>query len=827
MFDTQSDKSYIGVIVPRPLDKIFTYYVPEQYREAISPGSRVLIAFGNKQIMTAVVYQYIDPQQVAGSIKPIIEVLESTPTILPNQLQFISWMSRYYMCTAGEVLRAMLPSGFRISTDAYLQINPEANMDKLTEKEHIVIDILQRYENISAKELAKHTNIFNIQPILSRLIKNNIVLTYEEIKYKYKPSFQKKIRFVSQYIKNQNTLKQLIDTLEKKPAQQDVILKIIQFLPVLQQPSINTKGLPKNILLDEKISVSALNTLVKNNILEEFNEIKPRISYPEITEPLPILSVIQQKSYLGIITQFEKKNTVLLHGITGSGKTEIYIHLIHKVISEGQQALYMLPEIALTTQIVQRLVKIFGKKMGVYHSKFSDNERVELWNKLRNKEIQLVLGVRSSIFLPFTDLGLIVIDEEHEPSYKQYDPAPRYHARDAALYLAQMYYAKVLLGSATPSVETYFHTQTNKWGLETMTERYHATTLPQIHILDIKQDKKDKKLKNEFSEKLYNEVQQNLVAKKQTLLFQNRRGYAPYIECTECGHVPYCKHCDVSLTYHMRSNYMICHYCGYKEHMPHHCIECGSKSIKTVGFGTEKLEQDTSLMYANAHITRIDQDTASTPKKMENIVADISNAKTDIVIGTQMVAKGFDFDNITLVGIFDIDRLLHYPDFRSHERVYQLITQVAGRAGRKIPDARVYIQTAMPAHPVFAKVQSQDYQGFYNSEIEERKKYGYPPFTRIIKITVKDSKPDIPGAAADKLTNILRKQLGSHRVLGPEIPYISKIREQYIANVLLKIEKENVDMNKVKNIVYQAVNSIIFNTLYKSCYVAADVDPVS
>lgn len=620
----------------------------------------------------------------------------------------------------------------------------------------------------------------------------------------------------------------LFETLASKPKQEAIVLKYLQDVPILSQPERNKPGVSKKKLLNEDLSESSLNTLIKNGVFEEFDIL---ISRFEETEEQPYqhiiqLSVEQQQTQYEILTSFKDQGITLLHGITGSGKTEIYISLIKQAIEGGSQVLYLLPEIALTTQIVQRLKKIFGTTMGVYHSRFSDNERVEVWNGILSGRFRFVVGVRSSIFLPFDNLGLIIVDEEHDASYKQQEPAPRYNARDVALMMSQMHHSKVLLGSATPSVETYFQATRGKYGLVKLDKRFGEAQLPKVILADMGQERKQKTVKGEFSRLLLRNIEDALSKKEQVIIFQNRRGYSPMVNCEDCGWVPKCINCAVSLTYHQFRHAMVCHYCGYKESMPEKCPTCSSTRLRTVGYGTEKLEEELNLHFPDATVQRMDLDTTRSKTGYETIIDQFERGETNILVGTQMVTKGLDFDHVSLVGIFNADRMIHFPDFRSYERAYQLITQVSGRAGRRDKPGTVVIQTSNPDHPLLLTILKHSYEDFYNGQIADRHEHIYPPFSRLIEVTVKHTDKKVCRTVASVLFDTFRSALPGVRILGPGEPMVSKIRNQFLMSLLIKIPRGSSELVQLKNSLVHGIHQVLKEKGYRNTRVVVDVDPV-
>jgi primosomal protein N' (replication factor Y) len=605
------------------------------------------------------------------------------------------------------------------------------------------------------------------------------------------------------------------------------LLKYLQDIPVFTHPELNRKGVAKSQLVDQEISESSLHTLIRNKVLEEFEVVVPRFKPLEGQHAGPILLTEKQEDVRNrIIAGFEEKGTVLLYGVTGSGKTEIYIDLIRRALEGGSQVLYLLPEIALTTQIVERMKKVFGDEMGIYHSRFSDAERVEVWNGVLQGKFRFVVGVRSSIFLPFDDLGLIIVDEEHDASYKQQEPAPRYHARDVALVMGQFHSAKVLLGSATPSLESYYQSLQGKYQWITLTERFGDATLPDIVLADLISERKMKTNKGSFSGLLLREIGERVRKKEQVILFQNRRGYAPVVQCEDCDWVPKCINCSVSLTYHQYRHAMVCHYCGYREELPKQCPVCSSKRILTVGYGTEKIEEDMALQFPEATVGRMDFDTTRTKSGYEEIIDRFETGKTDILVGTQMVTKGLDFDKVTLVGIFDADRMMHFPDFRSYERAFQLITQVSGRAGRRNQKGKVIVQTHNPKHEIFGFALRHDYLGFLDTQLHDRETHRYPPFARLIEITLKQTEKPTVTNAAQKLATILKETLLGVRIIGPGEPMVSRVRNEYLMTILVKIPRNQGKLPEIKLQLEHAAAKLVEEKSFRKVRVIFDVDPV-
>ncbi|MCS6824140.1 MAG: primosomal protein N' [Cytophagaceae bacterium] len=814
---TDDSEWYAEVLLPLTLDRYYTYYVPEAFQKKIAKGYRVLVPFRGKKIITGVVVELRKQATYDGDIKPIFDLPDEKPCLNEYQLSFIKWIASYYMCTEGEVLKAALPSALKLSSDSKLQLNPAFNKsyyDLKPEEEVLITEIEKR--NINISDAAKLLNKKNILPHIKNLLSKNAIIVYEEVREKYIPQKKRMVQLHETYRQDEKMLEHLFTSLEKKNKQTDVLLSYLRLQK--KESAERMEAVEKKDLLASGISETALATLIKKNIFIEYEQIVPRFNYPNVVVDPPKLSLAQDRAKAEIISLYDSHSTVLLHGVTGSGKTEIYISLTKDVMSSGHQVLLLVPEIALTTQLVSRLSKYFGATMAVYHSKHSDNERLEVWKGVQDGQYNFIVGVRSSIFLPFNSLGLIIIDEEHEPSYKQYDPAPRYHGRDSAVYLAKLHNCKALLGSATPSLESYYNAQDGKWGYVALNERYANASMPEIVLANTKTLKTHA---HHFSPLLLEEIQKKISLKEQIILFQNRRGYAPYLFCEACEFVPQCPNCSVSLTYHMHEKELICHYCGHKENIVQKCKACGNTRVVTKGFGTQKLEEELSLLIPNIQVQRLDYDSTRSKHAYEKIISAFESKTIDVLVGTQMVTKGLDFDNVTLVGVFDIDRMLHYPDFRSTERVLQLLFQVSGRAGRKNKQGKVIIQTDHVQHLIFQYLIQNDLIGFYEQELPERKKFNYPPYSRLISITVKHVEKNIAVSDAEQLAYALRKTIGTSLVIGPQFSLIEKIRNLYFLTLYIKANKESVSSNKVKNQIKEVLGSLL---LQSTCIV--DVDPM-
>ncbi|WP_337043182.1 replication restart helicase PriA [Emticicia sp. 17c] len=826
LFSTETTY-FADVILPVPIPRMFTYRVPRHFVGEIKIGARVIVQFGRNRVVTAVVGKIHTKPPEKYQAKYILELLDTDPLITQSQLWLFDWIADYYMCCIGEVMNVAVPSGLKVSSQSRIQINPDFDHPELLEENEIeFIEILKKHSSLTYDDAIKFIGEKNINPMIKSLISKHAIIMYEEVKEKYKPKIAKRVRLKRAYEGNEEIVN-LIDALTKSPKQQNVILEYLKHISIHELTEKNNQGIDKSVFTQGETSDSALATLLEKGILEQFEVIVSRFGDEVPEEPVKItLTDAQQAASDDIMRQFGEKDIVLLHGITGSGKTEIYIDLIQKVLEGSSQVLYLLPEIALTTQIVVRLKRIFGDKMGVYHSKFSDNERVEVWRGIVEGRYQFVVGVRSAIFLPMDNLGLVIIDEEHETSYKQFDPAPRYHARDVGIMMGLKQGAKILLGSATPSIESYYQAETGRYGLVTLNQRFGEAQLPDIMLVDLKNERKAKTMKNDFSSVLYQQIEKNLQNHEQTIIFQNRRGYSPYINCQECSWVSECEQCAVSLTYHLQSKELRCHYCGHHEEIPKACPVCGSGKLRTIGFGTEKLEDDLKIMFPIARIQRMDLDTTRTKNAYQNIISEFEQGGTDILVGTQMISKGLDFDQVSLVGIFDADRMIHFPDFRATERAFQMLTQVSGRAGRRAKKGLVLIQTNNPQHNLLQKIVSSDYLGFYNEEIREREGYFYPPFTRLISITFKHEEEEKAEKAAHWLAEKLLEKLGKARVLGPEKALVERIRNKFLYDVLIKLEKDKLNIKAAKVFLREKIDELQQLKEHRDVDVVIDVDAI-
>ena len=754
---------YVDVLLPLPLEGLYTYAVPTEMEGRVSFGMRVVVPLGKTKTYVAMAVRVHQDKPQANSLKSILQVLDQHPVLLPEQYRLWQWIAHYYMSPLGDVLKAALPAG-------------------LKNEEH------------------------------------------------YKPRTETYIR-LTQNFRTEQAQHIAMDMLARAEKQQHMLATFLQLLYDNLPPAANEEqsgiGITREELLNTShANVAVLQALIKRGILESYQVEVGRLNHGDEPHPERIkkLSEAQQKAYNEIVFSFLKHHVTLLHGVTSGGKTEIYIHLIQQALDRHEQVLYLLPEIALTVQMMERLRRVFGNRLGIYHSKYSDAERVEIWNKqLSDCPYDVILGARSALFLPFKKLGLVIVDEEHETSYKQQDPSPRYHARSAAIMLAGMCGAKTLLGTATPSMESYYNAQTGKYGLVELTTRYKDIELPEITVVDVKDLRHRRMMEGPFSPLLLREMQQALQRGKQVILFQNRRGYAPMVICKQCGWVPSCQHCDVSLTLHRNMNQLTCHYCGYTYQVPVECPACGCKDLQARGFGTEKIEAEVATLFPDARVARMDLDTTRTRNAYERIINDCAQGNTNILIGTQMVSKGLDFANVAVVGILSADAMLNIPDFRAYETAFMMMEQVSGRAGRKGERGHVVLQTMNPQLSVVQQVVRNDFQAFYQDVLQERQAFHYPPFTHLIYVYLKHVKEPVVDTAAIEMGSRLR-QVFQQRVLGPDKPGVAKVKTLHIRKIVLKVERM-ADYKTVRARLHQIVKSMMQDRRYASLQIYFDVDP--
>lgn len=819
---------YADVILPLPLADSYTYRLPEEYAQTVQTGSRVVVQFGPKRYYTAIVVRkHTDPPQGDYEVKEVTEILDSTPIVSATELKLWRWIASYYMCSIGDVYKAALPSGLKIESETVVELNKAFEAETpLRDREQKVLDALQLNPRQSIKQLTKSCALKNCMQVVKALLDKGALFVGETILQSYRPKSEAHVRLCEAY-RSAEALNGALGTLKRAPKQEKLLMKLIELAECSEPDYTNQKEVARSLLLKESgMAAAILNALIAKGIVETYMVEIGRLS-PAVTDAAPQLTPLspqQQTAFEQIRGIWQKQDVCLLHGVTSSGKTEVYIHLINEQLRQGRQVLYLVPEIALTQQMTDRLRRIFGTRLGVYHSKFSDAERVEIWKKqLSNEPYEVVLGVRSSVFLPFRDLGLVIVDEEHETTYKQQEPAPRYHARSVAVMLAAYHKGKVLLGTATPSVESYYNAQSGKYGLVQMTERFGQVQLPHIEVVDLKEEYHKKRMYGPFSTALYDAIRDALSQGRQAILFQNRRGYAPMLECAACGWVPRCDRCDVSLTYHRSMHQLICHYCGNVYNVPFKCPSCGGEALSKRGMGTERIEEEVTRFFPKARVARMDLDTTRSKHAYEQILTDFQEEKTDVLIGTQMVSKGLDFANVSVVGIMNADTMLNYPDFRAYERSFQLMAQVAGRAGRRGSQGLVILQTRNTDLPVIHQVMANDYASLYEEQATERQYFHYPPFCRLIYIYLRGRDEVAVIHAAEAMATGMRRYF-AERVLGPEPPAVARVQSLHIRKLMLKVEP-SLGVTQVRHCLYGVQQELLQQGLLHNVTLYYDVDP--
>jgi len=809
---------FIDVVLPIPIQKTFTYSVTEEEASFLQKGMRVAVSFGKTKMYTGLVFNIHQIAPMLYEAKEIHQILDEVPLVNEKQLNHWKWIADYYMCSLGDVYRAALPSAFLLESETIITKNKqEIDPLKLLDDEFLIYEALQHQSQLTIHQVAAILGKKKVMPTVNGLLEKSAISVQEEIYEQYKPKLIKYVRLHANYATD-TSLETLLESLSRAKKQREAVLSFFQL-------SANKKPI-KAKDLEEQANVSAtiIKSLVDKNIFEFYQIQIDRISFKGTTNDLKKLNKFQEFALKEIKETFTTKDVTLLHGITSSGKTEVYAKLIQEVLDAGKQVLFLLPEIALTTQIITRLQVYFGNQISVFHSKYSMNERVEVWrNVLENKsKAGILLGARSALFLPFSNLGLIVVDEEHETSYKQFEPSPRYNARDAAIVLAKLHAAKILLGSATPSLESYFNTAQNKYGLVALNRRHGDVQLPKIELIDVKEKQRKKEMKGHFSDRMLFLIQEALDAKEQVILFQNRRGYSPVVECKTCGVSPECPNCDVTLTFHKFKQELRCHYCNYQRAMPNSCGACGSNTLNTKGFGTEQIEMELKVLFPDFKIGRMDLDTTRGKHGYQKIITAFESKEIDILVGTQMLSKGLDFENVSLVGILNADTMLNFPDFRAHERAYQMMVQVSGRAGRSKKQGNVAIQTYNPNHQILQQVSTTRYAEMYKEQLQERWQYKYPPYYRLIKITLKHRDYSKVDKGIDWLAKALQQSFGEF-VLGPTAPAVSRIRNQYIKNLVIKIPPKQSLVN-TKNQITKIRNTFEAVSDFRPIRFVIDVD---
>ena len=821
MHFTAPTGTFADVILPVAVPKAFTYYVDEKLLDQLAFGMRVEVQFGGNKLYSGIVSRIHQEKPQDYDPKPILNIIDAEPVIDEKQLQFWVWLSQYYACTIGEVMNAALPANLKLSSETRVCLSPDfdGDMSELDENEYLIAEALTLQEEIKLDDVRKILGQYSVYPVINRLLARGLLYLREEMLEKYKPKIQRCVRLASPYRNQPEMLSEAFENLSRSNRQVETLMALVQLSR--KQDHVSRQQVQELAGVDS----SVLRALEAKNIFELYEREVSRIdAYGNETDEVSPVSEEQKQALSQLSDLFREKDIVLLHGVTGSGKTRVYIELIQAALARGEQVLYLLPEIALTTQVVLRLKRLFGDHIAVYHSKLNTNERVEIYRSA-SSGMPVLLGARSALFLPFRNLKWIIVDEEHDPSYKQQDPAPRYNGRDAAIYLSRIHGAKVLLGSATPSVESYFNVRQGKYGLVEMSSRYGGNPLPELSFIDLKEASNAKQMQSHFSQALLDAIRQTVASGQQVILFQNRRGYAPTLRCAACAWTSECIHCDVTLTYHKHRHKLQCHYCGYQKEVLKACPACHSTKLQMQGFGTEKIEDDLKVYLPELRISRLDFDTVKGKNALTRIIEDFEGRQVDVMIGTQMVTKGLDFDNVGLVGVLNADLLLSFPDFRASERGFQLLTQVSGRSGRGKDRGRVLVQTYHPEHPVLQEVLHQDMQGFFNREFEERQQFRYPPYQRLIVSTLKHKKAASVNEAARLYTHYLRQRLGD-RVIGPAIPHVGRVRNWFLLDTTLKLEKDPKMLAYAKTLLAEAEAEVLREPGLSQVRINVDVDPM-
>lgn len=820
---------YAEILLPLPIQGSYTYHLNDELQATLKVGCRVLVPFGRKKIYTGIVEMTHDNAPEGYAVKDVICALDPYPILRNPQLKFWHWIADYYLCSVGDVYKAAVPSGLKVESETFISVNPdyeEKTPGELSDRAKAVLDFTAQRGRVQITDLTRATGFKNVEGLVSKMLEIGAIHVSEKVIDSYRPKTETCVRLTADR-NDDEALHHMFDQVRRAKKQESLLLAYLDLSGWMQKGK-PLKDVTKEQLLKRADATQPVLAAARQRGLFEVykREINRFADLGTTLAQPPELTAEQQQAYTELHQQLREHSIVLLHGVTSSGKTSIYMHLIDDALRKGRQALYLVPEIALTTQLTRRLRRVFGDRLLIYHSKFSDNERVDIWKRLLNSHDPcVVIGVRSAVFLPYSNLGLVVVDEEHDSSYKQQDPAPRYNGRDAALVLAMMHGAKTVLGSATPAISVYYHAQNGRYGLVTLKKRYEGIEMPEVRVIDTKLARKKKEMKGIFSDELTRECRHAIERGEQVILFQNRRGYSPMVTCRTCGWIPRCVNCDVSLTYHKHLHTLTCHYCGHTMTLPTVCPACGGTEIEVIGYGTERIEDEIDQAFPGEKISRMDLDTTRNKNSYDRIIDEFSEHKTNILVGTQMVTKGLDFDGVSIVGILNADTMISFPDFRSSERAFDMMEQVAGRAGRAHKRGEVIVQTSQPDDPVIGFVKAHDYEGFYAYELDERKRFGYPPFTKIINVYLKHRQSDVLGEMAVRYSNMLRQVFGQ-RVLGPEAPMVARIQNMYIRQIVIKIET-GASMAKVK----QALRSIYEQMLaadsrMRSVYLFYDVDPV-
>ncbi|NJL75928.1 MAG: primosomal protein N' [Saprospiraceae bacterium] len=818
---TLSTMLYVEVVIPLAIPKLYTYAVPEEMVNAVQFGVRAEVQFGKNKLYAAIIVNIHRNTSNSSNPKPILSILDDEPVITPIQFKLCQWIANYYCCTIGEVMNAALPSNLKLTSETQFILSPlyDETEKGLSEKEIIVLEALRHRTFLSIADIRDLLEVKTVYPLVKGLLEKRLLYLKEDLQQKYQPKKVACIRLQSAYEGDESKLQVAFELLQRSTKQTMALLAYVQLAreqPIIRKQDLYNAG--------QKLDSNVLNAIVEKGIFEYYEQEVSRISgYEDDLIETPQLSEDQTKAVAAIEQQFQSKEVVLLHGVTGSGKTRVFVELMQEMLAQGKQVLYLLPEIALTTQLIQRLQRIFGDQIVVYHSRLNDNERVEVWKKVAQGHA-ITMGARSSVFLPFQQLGMVIVDEEHDSSFKQQDPNPRYQGRDVAIYLSKLHQAKVLLGTATPSVESYQNAIWGKYGLVEMKTRFGGLELPASIVIDLAIATKQQKMNSLFSSDLIHALQAAIERKEQIILFQNRRGYAPVLHCETCGWHQECVHCDVSLTYHKFQDRLRCHYCGFNAPVPEACPACGLVGLSLKGFGTEKIEDEIKIFLPEARIARMDLDTVQSKRVLNDLINDFEERRIDILVGTQMVTKGLDFENVGIVGVLNADSLFQFPDFRASERGFQLITQVSGRAGRKHKQGKVYIQTYTPQHPVIQEVLDNDFQSFFTRETAERKQFGYPPYVRLIRVTLKHKRPEVLNHASRTFENFVKPKLGEW-IIGPAIPYVGRVRGYYLLDFLIKLEREPQKITYAKKVLLEGMQFTQTQEGFSGVRVHIDVDP--
>ena len=817
-----SETYFAEVLLPLHLPGYYTYRIPREYEGKVQEGQRVVVQFGRQRLYSALVRR-VHREDPGRKLKYLLAVLDLEPVVTVRQMEFWEWLANYYMCYPGDVMAVAMPAGMKLASESAVAIHPDfdGELSRLSKQEMQVVTLLSEHSVMKLEEIGRALGIQKIMPLIRTMIERGVIVMDEELRERFNPKKSTYITLPEAY-HTEEAQRRLFDELEAKKRTKQVEL-LMQFM---QLSDFGREAVAKRLLPQG----SALGTLLKHGILQSEERIESRIenySGDELCTPDSIvLNEEQQQAYNKLQAANAEQRVSLLHGVTASGKTEVYIKLIDEVVRQGRQALLLLPEIALTTQLINRLKRYFGDKVGVYHSRFSASQRVEVWHRTLSTgddRFQVVLGARSSLLLPFNDLAIIIVDEEHDPSYKQQEPAPRYHARDAAIYLATRWNARVVLGSATPSIESYYNAQNGKYGLATLSQRYGGFSLPEVTVVDLREAHKNHEMKGHFSSTLLQAIDEALYRHQQVILYQNRRGFSLHLECDDCHHIPQCVHCDVSLVYHKDTESLRCHYCGYSIPVPTECPACHSTHMRMAGVGTERIEEDLQIMYPEAVVARMDLDSTLQKNRYLEIINDFQERRIDILVGTQMVTKGLDFKHVSVVGVVNADNIISYPNFRSFERAFQQLTQVSGRAGRHGEGGRVIIQTFNPQHQVLANVMDNNYNALYDEQIQERRVFRYPPYYRLVQITLKHREAGVLDAAAAWMAAQLRATF-DWRVMGPEYPLVSRIRALYLKQITLRFEG-GAPLADAKRVMMMMASDLVKQEGWSQVMVHFDVDP--